>query len=128
MNEIVDFETIDRYKEMAQLFKALAHPARLAILAALRDGEHCVCHLEAQLGLRQAYISQQLMVLRDAGLLQDRREGWNIFYRVARPEIFAAMAALGALPELPQSACACPHCAQRKQADPCSTSAALAEV
>ncbi|MEW6406696.1 MAG: permease [Chloroflexota bacterium] len=45
----------------------LMHPARLGILDLLREGEACVCHMEAVFGYRQAYISQQLMVLRDAG-------------------------------------------------------------
>ncbi|HTX78948.1 MAG TPA: metalloregulator ArsR/SmtB family transcription factor, partial [Longilinea sp.] len=68
------------YEAESQLFKLLTHPARLAILDILRDGEHCVCHMEAYLGYRQAYLSQQLAILREGGLLQDRREGWNIFY------------------------------------------------
>ncbi len=72
----------------AQLFKALMHPARLSILEILRDGEQCVCHLEAVLGLRQAYISQHLTVLREAGLLEDRRDGARIYYRVVKPEVF----------------------------------------
>ncbi len=79
----------ENYELQAKLFKALMHPARLAILDILRSGEECVCHLEAALGCRQAYISQHLMFLRDAGLIQDRREGWNIFYRVIKPEVFA---------------------------------------
>lgn len=61
---------------------------RLAILDILREGKQCVCHLEAILGLRQAYISQQLMVLRECGIIQDRREGWNIFYCVVKPEVY----------------------------------------
>jgi DNA-binding transcriptional ArsR family regulator len=69
----------------------LMHPARLAILEILRDGEECVCHMEAFLGYRQAYISQQLMVLREAGLVDDRRDGLNIFYHVSNPQIFALM-------------------------------------
>ena len=72
------------YDPQVQIFKVLTHPARLAILEILRDGEHCVCHMEAHLGFRQAYISQQLSVLRDAGLVQDRRDGWNIFLRKVR--------------------------------------------
>jgi len=72
----------------AKLFKALMHPARLSILEALRNGEECVCHLEAVLSCRQAYISQHLMVLREAGLVVDRREGARIFYRVIKPEVF----------------------------------------
>jgi ArsR family transcriptional regulator len=58
------------------------------ILETLRDGEQCVCHLEAVLGCRQAYISQHLMVLREAGLVEDRRDGARIFYRVIKPEVF----------------------------------------
>src|SRR5512133_1433229 len=82
------------YDAQAQLLKVLTHPARLAILNILREGEHCVCHMEAHLGYRQAYISQQLMVLREAGLIQDRRDGWNVFYRVAEPRIFAVLSAV----------------------------------
>jgi ArsR family transcriptional regulator len=79
------------YTPQATLFRALTHPARLAILDVLREGEACVCHLEASLGYRQAYISQHLMVLREAGLVQDRREGWNIYYRVTEPRVFAVL-------------------------------------
>lgn len=71
-----------------KIFKALMHPSRLEILETLRDGEQCVCHIEATLGYRQAYISQHLMVLRDAELVEDRREGARIFYRVTKPEVF----------------------------------------
>jgi ArsR family transcriptional regulator len=69
------------HRQQARLFRALGHPARIAILSILRDGEQCVCHLEAMLGLRQSAISQHLMVLRSAGLVEDRRDGWNIYYR-----------------------------------------------
>lgn len=76
------------FNPSAKLFKALMHPSRLLILETLRDGEQCVCHLEAVLGCRQAYISQHLMVLREAGLVEDRRDGARIFYRVIKPEVF----------------------------------------
>jgi DNA-binding transcriptional ArsR family regulator len=82
---------MDAYDNSAKLFKALMHPARLEILDILRDGEHCVCHIEAALGYRQAYISQQLSVLREAGLVQDRRDGWNVHYRVVQPQVFALL-------------------------------------
>jgi ArsR family transcriptional regulator len=107
------------YDTEAKLFKVLMHPTRLAILDILRDGEQCVCHMEAHLGLRQAYISQQLMVLREAGLVEDRRDGWNIFYRVIKPEIYAVMdAALEVTGEERKprvilrnmNACPCPKC------------------
>ena len=73
------------YRVQADLFRILSHPARLAILSILKDGEQCVCHIEAMLGLRQSCISQHLMVLREAGLVVDRRDGWNVYYRLARP-------------------------------------------
>jgi DNA-binding transcriptional ArsR family regulator len=78
-------------KTLAPLFKALAHPQRLAILEALRDGERCVCDIEASLGLRQAYVSQQLTVLREAGLVCYRKDGWNVHYRIARPEVYTLL-------------------------------------
>jgi DNA-binding transcriptional ArsR family regulator len=77
-----------KFQSQAALFKVLMHPARLAILDILRESAECVCHMEAMLGYRQAYISQQLMVLRQAGLVEDQREGWNIYYRVIKPEIY----------------------------------------
>ncbi len=104
------------YENRVKLFKLLSHPARLAILDILRDGEHCVCHMEAHLGLRQAYLSQQLAVLREAGLILDRREGWNIFYRVADPRIYAMLDSLLAItgqepaPSAREVDCPCPHC------------------
>lgn len=75
-------------RQQARIFRALAHPGRLAILAELRAGEACVCHLEAHLGYRQAYLSQQLAALREAGLVRDRRDRWNVFYCVAEPAVF----------------------------------------
>jgi DNA-binding transcriptional ArsR family regulator len=106
------------YEAQAQLLKVLTHPARLAILEILRDGEHCVCHMEAHLGFRQAYISQQLSVLREAGLIQDRRDGWNIFYHVAEPRIYDVLKAVDQLLapepvsklERPDVTCSCPKC------------------
>ncbi len=112
----------DSYDSQVKLFKALMHPGRLAILDVLRAGEACVCHMEAALGFRQAYLSQQLMVLREAGLVDDQRDGWNVYYRVSKPEVFsvidAARATLGdhkatAVPAIIPY-CACPHCTGEK--------------
>ncbi len=122
MNMITDSQYASTLRSQAQILKALAHPARLAVLYALRDGEHCVCHLEAHLGLRQAYLSQQLGVLREAGLVELRRDGWNIFYRVVQPLIFEVINQLGALlpdgalqPQIiPNPNCPCPACSARR--------------
>lgn len=108
---------METYEQEAKLYKALMHPVRLAILDLLRGGEQCVCHMEAVFGYRQAYISQQLMVLKEAGLVEVRREGLNIYYRVVRPEIFGVIDAMrevtGKRPAAVKSklkACACPTC------------------
>ena len=75
---------MDGYAAAGDLFKACGHPVRLQILEVLlRDGEACVCHLEAHLGQRQAAISQHLAKLRQVGLVTDRRDGWNVYYSVA---------------------------------------------
>jgi ArsR family transcriptional regulator len=110
------------FESQVSILKALTHPARIAILYILRDGEHCVCHLSAYLGFRQAYISQQLSVLREAGLIQDRRDGWNIYYRVVNPLIFEVLDAVEVMtdeqisfPPASQSNCACPHCSPKDE-------------
>lgn len=106
-----------QYVDVTSLLKVLTHPGRIAILELLRDGEHCVCHLEAHLGLRQAYLSQQLAVLRAAGLIQDRREGWNIYYRVVNSEVFSILDAANkfigpdeVVPVIKEVNCPCPQC------------------
>ena len=69
-------------EEVAHLLQSIDQPARLQILLAIGDGETCVCHLEATFGWRQAYLSQHLMALREAGILLARREGRFIHYRM----------------------------------------------
>jgi ArsR family transcriptional regulator len=109
-------------KKISQLFQTLAQPSRLSILQTIGEGEACVCHLEAVLGYRQAYISQQLMALREAGLVSPRRDGRNIFYQLADPELLVLVRQAGQLlgfsPEELTfyragekiSHCTCPHC------------------
>lgn len=72
----------------ANIFDALAHPARLEILELLRGREACVCHLQAVSNQRQAYISQQLNVLRQAGLVTSRKDGQWTFYRVSDQKLY----------------------------------------
>jgi DNA-binding transcriptional ArsR family regulator len=105
---------------ISKLLTVISAPARLEILLIIGAGEACVCHLEARLGYRQAYISQHLMALRQAGLLDSRREGKYVFYSLARPELMglleqAALVADMKLPVIkpvsPETQCACPNCA-----------------
>lgn len=108
------------YDQQAELLKAMAHPVRLQILDILRGGEYCVCHIEAVLRLRQAYVSQQLVVLRKANLVLDRKDGLRVYYRLADPAVLGVMeqartwlerqgVALDEI-DLTPRACPCPRC------------------
>ena len=109
---------MDTYRPTANLLKAIAHPARLRILNALAEDEECVCHLTALLRQRQAYVSQQLMFLRQAGLIEDRKDRLRVYYRIKNPGVIAVLDAVnkltGAKRIAPESkvmaACPCPKC------------------
>ena len=103
---------MSEYQEQARLFQILSHPARLQILDILRRGEECVCHIQALLDRRQAYVSQQLMVLRDAGLVTDRKDGLYVFYRLVERDV-ADVLAVGLGPVEARILCEetiCPRC------------------
>lgn len=100
------------YRDASALFHILSHPARLQILDELRGEEACVCHLQAVLGRPQAYVSQQLRVLREAGLVEDERDGMLVYYRLADPELKQLLNdVLGPAGEPTRlAACTCPRC------------------
>lgn len=108
-------------EQISKLLSLIGQPARIQILLIIGAQEACVCHLEAVLGMRQASISQHLMVLRKAGLVTSHRDGRNIFYQLAHPEVVAVLhqaarlagsspQALNALTLRPVQGCPCPHC------------------
>src|SRR5215207_7408676 len=70
-------------RELAGVYRALADETRLRILALLRDGEVCVCHLHGSLRLPQPTISRHLAYLKKSGLVAARRDGVWMHYRVA---------------------------------------------
>ncbi|MEG6508241.1 sulfite-sensing transcriptional repressor BigR [Methyloligella sp. 2.7D] len=72
-----------RAGEVAALLKTLAHPARLMIVCTLVEGEFSVGELEARLDIHQPNLSQQLTVLRQAEIVETRREAKQIFYRLS---------------------------------------------
>ena len=76
----------------AELFKALAHPARIRILEVLAEGERSVGDIQPEVGLESSHLSQQLGVLRRAGLLHSRKEGASVIYSVADDETIALLA------------------------------------
>lgn len=67
----------------AELFHALSDETRLAIIDMLRSGERCVCDLQSDLDAAQSRLSFHLRVLRDAGIVTDRKEGRWSYYRIA---------------------------------------------
>jgi DNA-binding transcriptional ArsR family regulator len=110
-------------KEIAAPLGAIAPSQRVAILLAIGKSEACVCHLEAALGWRQAYISQHLMALRKANVLTDRRKGRYIYYQLKDPSLldvlldFARLSGLSAesisalINTQGNPSCECPQCA-----------------
>jgi DNA-binding transcriptional ArsR family regulator len=106
---------------ISKLLSLIGQPVRIQILYILGAQEACVCHLEAVLGIRQASISQHLMVLRKAGLVTTHRDGRNIFYQLAHPEVVDVLRqaiqltgsspdALDSLTLRPVQDCPCPQC------------------
>lgn len=83
-------------REASEFLKALSHEARLVILCLLVEGEKSVSEIEQLLSLRQPAVSQQLARLRSDKLLETRRDGKNIYYSLARPEVREIIAALHA--------------------------------
>jgi len=106
---------------MYRIISLIGVPARIKILFIISTQEACVCHLEAVSGMRQASISQHLMVLRNAGLVTRRRIGRNMFYGLARHEAIELLeqvariagipsAELHELAKRPVPGCTCPQC------------------
>lgn len=70
-------------KDLARCFKGLADESRLRILNLLLHGELCVCDIQHVLGASQPNVSRHLSYLKNAGLVEDRREGFRVFYRLS---------------------------------------------
>ncbi|MDZ4719732.1 MAG: metalloregulator ArsR/SmtB family transcription factor [Roseiflexaceae bacterium] len=79
-------QTTNRFR--AEFFKALGHPVRVVLLEALRAGEKNVGELQEYLNLEQSSVSRQLAVLRARGIVDDRKEGTTVYYRVRDPMVF----------------------------------------
>ncbi|MBL7190563.1 winged helix-turn-helix transcriptional regulator [bacterium] len=72
----------------ADLLSALAQPTRLRILYLLREGERCVCEINPSMPEDNSVISRHLSKLRDAGILESRREGVSVYYRIKDDSVF----------------------------------------
>lgn len=74
-----------RYEKQAEIAKAIGHPLRIAIIDFLRDGEQCVCDIAQHVGSERSNVSRHLSVMVRAGVLECRKEGLNVIYRLKTP-------------------------------------------
>ncbi|MFE4211969.1 ArsR/SmtB family transcription factor [Streptomyces sp. NPDC056844] len=75
------------YQLKAEFFKTLGHPVRIRVLELLSQREHAVSELLSEIGVEAAHLSQQLAVLRRAGLVAPRREGSSVLYSLTNPQV-----------------------------------------
>jgi ArsR family transcriptional regulator len=80
------------YAVKAQLFRVLGHPVRIRILELLSDGERTVGDLQAELNLDSSSTSQHLAALRQQGVLDSRRAGTSVYYRIRDPRVTQLLA------------------------------------
>ncbi|HVM55400.1 MAG TPA: metalloregulator ArsR/SmtB family transcription factor [Acidimicrobiales bacterium] len=76
----------------ADLFKALGNPARVRILEVLSEGEHAVGDMQPKVGIESSHLSQQLAVLRRAGVVVSRKEGSSVIYALKDPVVAELLA------------------------------------
>ena len=90
---------------LARVFHALSDETRLGILARLTHGERCVCELTDELDAAQSRLSFHLKVLKEAGLVSDRREGRWMYYTLQQEVLAEAGVALGEWPQVGKKCC-----------------------
>lgn len=83
--------SVPLYEAKAELFRTLGHPTRIRVLELLQDGPMQVRDLLAELDLEASNLSQQLAVLRRAGLVTSSREGSNVLYALSTPHLSALL-------------------------------------
>jgi len=75
----------------AELLAVLAQPTRLKILYFLKDGEKCACEINPRMREDASVISRHLVKMREAGILDSRKEGVSIYYWIKEPRVFAIL-------------------------------------
>jgi ArsR family transcriptional regulator len=73
------------FEKQAEIAKAIAHPLRIAIVNFLKDGEQCVCDIAEYVGSERSNVSRHLSVMVNAGLLEYRKEGLKVIYKLKTP-------------------------------------------
>lgn len=85
------------YQMKADFFKTLGHPVRIRVLELLSQREHAVAEMLVEIGIEAANLSQQLSILRRAGLVTARREGLSVTYELTTPEVAQLLATARAI-------------------------------
>ena len=73
------------FEKQAEIAKAIAHPLRIAVVNFLKDGEQCVCDIAQHVGSERSNVSRHLSVMLNAGLLEYRKEGLKVIYKLKTP-------------------------------------------
>jgi len=73
------------FEKQAEIAKAIAHPLRIAIIDFLKDGEQCVCDIAETIGSERSNVSRHLSVMVNAGVLEYRKEGLKVIYKLKCP-------------------------------------------
>ena len=94
---VVDASRPPLYRMKADFFKTLGHPARIRVLELLSEREHAVSEMVPEIGIEPANLSQQLSVLRRAGLVVARRDGLSVTYALTSPRIAELLATTRAI-------------------------------
>ena len=73
------------FEKQAEIAKAIAHPLRIAVVNFLKDGEQCVCDIAEHVGSERSNVSRHLSVMSNASLLEYRKEGLKVIYKLKTP-------------------------------------------
>jgi len=112
---------LEDVRPLTRLFRALGDETRIRILALLSHGELCVCHLETALAISQPNCSRQLGILKSAGIVDSRREGTWVYYRLVEQEVASVESVLGVLAHTfgAERALRADHARLKKNCGPC---------
>jgi ArsR family transcriptional regulator len=73
------------FQKQAEIAKSISHPLRIAIVDFLKDGEQCVCDIAEHIGSERSNVSRHLSVMVGVGVLQHRKEGLKVIYKLKAP-------------------------------------------
>ena len=79
---MLDKKRLLLFEKQAEIAKAVAHPLRIAVVNFLKDGEQCVCDIAEHVGAERSNVSRHLSVMVNAGVLEYRKEGLKVLYRL----------------------------------------------